>query len=167
MIDKEEPMPKSNTVTRRDFVLTVTASVGATIGAVIGLPAIAYLISPAIKIRKAEDWISLGPLENFPEGVPTPFSFVRVEENGWEKTANSYGGYVVRAGEEVTAFSNVCTHLSCRVTWKDASQDFECPCHDAKFDINGQVVAGPPPRPLDTYLTKIEDGNVFIFFQGA
>jgi len=160
-------MPKSHTVTRRDFVLTVTASIGATIGAVIGLPALAYIASPAVKVKKAEDWIPLGPLENFPEGVPTPFSFVRVEENGWEKTANSYGGYVVRTGEEATAFSNVCTHLSCRVAWKGDAQNFVCPCHDAKFDIQGQVVSGPPPRPLDSYQTKIEDGNLFIFYKGA
>jgi menaquinol-cytochrome c reductase iron-sulfur subunit len=160
-------MPKSHPVTRRDFVLTVTASIGATIGAVIGLPALAYIASPAFKVRKAEDWIPLGPLENFPEGVPTPFSFVRVEENGWEKTANSYGGYVVRTGEEATAFSNVCTHLSCRVTWKEGTLGFVCPCHDGIFDIQGEVVAGPPPRPLDTYQTKIEDGNVFIFYKGA
>jgi len=160
-------MPKSHPVTRRDFVLTVTASIGATIGAVIGLPALAYIVSPAVTVRKAEDWIPLGPLENFPEGMPTPFSFVRVEENGWEKTANSYGGYVVRTGEDVTAFSNVCTHLSCRVTWKEDTQGFACPCHDAIFDIQGQVVSGPPPRPLNSYQTKIEDGNLFIFYKGA
>jgi menaquinol-cytochrome c reductase iron-sulfur subunit len=163
----EEHLPKSHFVTRRDFVLTVTVSIGATIGAVIGLPAIAYIASPAIKVKKAADWIPLGPLENFPEGMPTPFSFVRVEENGWEKTANSYGGYVVRSGETATAFSNVCTHLSCRVTWKADSQDFVCPCHDGKFNIQGQVVSGPPPRPLDTYQTKIEDGNLFVYYKGA
>jgi Rieske Fe-S protein len=160
-------MPKSHTITRRDFVLTVTASIGATIGVVIGLPALAYIVSPAVKVANKEDWIPLGPLDNFPEGAPTPFSFVRVDENGWVKTANSYGGYVVRSGEEVTAFSNVCTHLSCRVSWKEDVQDFVCPCHDGRFNIQGQVVAGPPPRPLDTYQTKVEDGNLFIFYTGA
>jgi len=160
-------MPKSHTVTRRDFVGVVTMFIGSAIGAVIGLPAIAYLISPAIKVQKSEDWIPLGPLENIPEGVPTSFSFVRVVENGWERTGNSYGVYVVRNGENVTAFSNICTHLSCRVTWKEDVQDFVCPCHDAHFDIQGKVVSGPPPRPLDTYQAKLEDGNLFIFFKGA
>lgn len=158
-------MPKSHNVTRRDFVLTVTTFVGSAIGAVVGLPAIAYLISPAVKVQKSEDWIPLGPLENFPEGAPSTFSFVRVKENGWEKTSNSYGVYVIRNGENVTAFSNVCTHLSCRVTWKEEAQSFVCPCHDAHFDIQGKVTAGPPPRPLDTYQTKIEDGKLFIFFK--
>ena len=161
-------MPKSHPVTRRDFVLVVTTLIGSMIGAVVGLPALAYLVSPAVKVQKSEDWIPLGPLENFPAGSPTPFSFVRVKENGWEKTANSYGVYVVRgSGDTVTVLSNVCTHLSCRVTWKEDAQGYICPCHDANFDIQGKVTAGPPPRPLDTYQTKIEDGSVFIFFEGA
>jgi menaquinol-cytochrome c reductase iron-sulfur subunit len=158
-------MPKSHIVTRRDFVRVVTTLIGSAIGAVIGLPALAYLVSPAVKVQKSEDWIPLGPLENYPEGSPTPFSFVRVMENGWEKTSNSYLVYVVRSGENVTAFSNVCTHLSCRVTWKEDAQGFVCPCHDGHFNLQGQVTAGPPPRPLDTYQTKLENGNLFVFFK--
>ena len=154
-------------VSRRDFVSLVTAFVGSAIGALVGLPAIAYLISPALKEQKSEDWIPLGPLENYPEGVPTPFSFVRVKKNGWEKTANSYGGYVIRKGDNVIVFSNVCTQLSCRVTWKEAMGIFLCPCHDGHFDIQGKVTAGPPPRPLDAYQTKLENGNLFIYFKEA
>jgi Rieske Fe-S protein len=159
-------MPK-HTVSRRDFVSLVTAFVGSAIGALVGLPAIAYLISPALQEQISEDWIPLGPLENYPEGIPTLFSFVRVKENGWEKTSNSYGVYVIRKGENVTVFSNVCTHLSCRVTWKDNMGIFLCPCHDGHFDIQGKVTAGPPPRPLDAYQTKLEDGNLFIYFKEA
>jgi menaquinol-cytochrome c reductase iron-sulfur subunit len=161
-------MPKSRSISRREFVLGMTAWISAAIGAAIGLPAIAYLISPAVKVKKTTDWIPLGPLENYPEGSVIPFSFVRVQENGWEKTANSYGVYVVRGvGEDITVFSNVCTHLGCRVTWKEESKDFICPCHDGHFDQQGNVTAGPPPRPLDEYQTKIEDGNLFIYYKGA
>ena len=161
-------MDESNDLNRRQFVKVVLVSVATFMTAVIGLPAIAYLISPALKVQKSEDWIPLGPLENYPPGVPTPFSFVRVKENGWERTSNSYGVYVVRGeGDAVTVFSNVCTHLSCRVTWKEDGKSFACPCHDAKFDLQGEVTAGPPPRPLDTYGAKIEEGNLFIYFKGA
>lgn len=158
-------MPKSHEVNRRDFVKVVTAFIGSIIGAVIGLPAIGYLIGPAAKAKKSEAWIPLGPLENYPEGVPTLFNFVRTQVNGWEKTSNSYGVYVVREAEEVKAFSNVCTHLSCRVTWSEEKRGYLCPCHDAAFDINGQVTGGPPPRPLNVYQTKVEESNLFIFFQ--
>jgi len=161
-------MPKSHEVNRRDFVMVVTALIGSVIGAVIGLPAIGYLIAPAFQAKKSEAWIPLGPLANYPEGVPTLFSFVRSKVNGWDKTANSYGIYVIRGpGDQVKAFSNICTHLICRVTWKDEDKEFHCPCHSGVFNVDGQVVSGPPPRPMDTYQVKVENGNISIFFQGA
>lgn len=161
-------MPESHEVNRRDFVWIVTAFLGSVIGAVIGLPAIGYLIAPAAQAKKSEAWIPLGPLKNYPEGVPTLFSFVRSKVNGWEKTASSYGVYVIRGpGDQVKAFSNICTHLSCRVTWKDADKEFHCPCHNGIFSMDGKVVSGPPPRPMDTYPVKVENGNLSIHFQGG
>jgi Rieske Fe-S protein len=88
--------------------------------------------------------------------------------NGWERTVNSYGVFVIRKSDQaVTVLSNKCTHLSCRVNWIEADQHFFCPCHDAQFGIDGQVLGGPPPRPLDAYTgeaIKIEEGNLFIHF---
>ena len=65
------------------------------------------------------------------------------------------------------ALSNICTHLSCRVTWEDGRQEYVCPCHDAQFDIVGDVLSGPPPRPLDSYEIKVEEGDLFIHFVEA
>jgi len=158
-------MSDSKEVGRREFVKAVLALLSSIMGAVIGIPAISYLISPAVKVQKKEAWIPLGPLENYPIGQPTLFNFTRTTINGWERTVNSYGVFVVRYSEDqLKAFSNVCTHLSCRVNWKEDQQEYVCPCHDAQFDINGQVLSGPPPEPLHTYETKIEDGNLFIHF---
>ena len=156
-------MTKSPNLSRNDFVKFTVGAVGAVIGAVVGLPAIDYLISPALKIRKIDAWVQLGKLENYPIGVPTLFTFTRTIVNGWEKTVNSYGVYVLHKSEsEVVVFSNVCTHLACRVSWKEDAQEYICPCHDGRFNINGDVVKAPPPRPLDKYETKIEDGNLSI-----
>lgn len=158
-------MAEPNRLERRDFVKVVVATLGSIIGAVIALPAIGYLLSPALAVQKKEAWIPLGPLENYPIGVPTLFSFTRTTVNGWEKTVNSYGVYVVRLDEvNYTVLSNMCTHLSCRVTWNEEASEYICPCHDAHFDIEGQVTAGPPPAPLNEFETKVEDGNLFIFY---
>jgi Rieske Fe-S protein len=152
-------------VSRNNFVKTITVILGAVIGAVIGIPAIAYIITPAVTAQATNDWIPVGPLENYPVGVPTLFNFTRTIVNGWERTVNSYGVYILRgAMEEVKALSNMCTHLSCRVTWKEDEQIYFCPCHDGLFDLVGDVVSGPPPRPLDEYPTKVEDGTLYIFF---
>ena len=75
---------------------------------------------------------------------------------------------LVRTGErEVKAMSTVCTHLGCTVYWQKDNQEFYCPCHAGRFDKNGNVISGPPPKPLETYHTEIEDDNVFIYFKDA
>ncbi|MFC2026231.1 ubiquinol-cytochrome c reductase iron-sulfur subunit [Chloroflexota bacterium] len=156
-------MAKSPHLSRNDFVKGMVAVLGTIMGAVVGIPAIAYIISPAVKSQSVDAWVSLGPLENYPIGTPTLFSFTRSKINGWEKTVNSFGVYIFRETENTeVVYSNVCTHLSCRVTWEEGDQIYFCPCHDGIFDKDGKVVAGPPPRPMDRYETKIEDGILSI-----
>jgi Rieske Fe-S protein len=41
-------------------------------------------------------------------------------------------------------------------------KEFECPCHGAKFNQFGEVLAGPPPRPLDFYKLQIVAGNLVV-----
>lgn len=161
-------MDDTHNLNRRQFVKVALASIGTFITAVIGLPAVAYIIYPAMQTQESDAWIPLGPLENYPIGQPTLFNFTRTKINGWEKTVNSYGAYVVRYTEtDQKVFNNTCTHLSCRVNWRDEETDFHCPCHDGIFDIEGKVTDGPPPRSLDEYETKVEDGNLFIHFVEA
>ena len=159
-------MSESPHLDRRQFVNVVMAFLGTVMGAIIGLPAIGYLLSPATKVQKQEAWIPLGLLDGFPIGVPTLFSFTRSTINGWEKTVNSYGVFVVRfSADQVRVFSNICTHLSCRVNWNEERKSYLCPCHDAAFDIEGRVTGGPPPAPLVEYETKIEDGTLLCHFE--
>ena len=156
-------MPDSHHISRREFVTLTTAAAGALIGAVIGLPAIAYLLQPALRSTTTDAWIPLGKLDSFTIGLPTLFTFTRSTVNGWEKSTNSYGVLVLRKSQnDVVVYSNVCTHLSCRVNWNADKKQFICPCHDGRFSLEGQVVSGPPPRPLDQYATKVEDGALSI-----
>jgi menaquinol-cytochrome c reductase iron-sulfur subunit len=156
-------MAGTRNISRREFTRNAMLFVGAIIGSVIGIPAIGYLISPAVKASSSDAWIPLGALSNYPTGVPTSFSFTRSKVNGWEKTTNSFSVYVIHGeGDKVNVISNICTHLGCRVAWNNDAKEYLCPCHDARFALNGEVVSGPPPRPLDTYETKIENGNLFI-----
>lgn len=158
-------MSSSHHVTRRDFVRAVTAILGTVMGAVIGLPAIGYILAPALKTQTSDAWIPAGTAEDYPVGEPTLFSFTRSKVNGWEKTTNSFGVYILRRDSgDFLALSNICTHLSCRVSWKPEENDYACPCHAGYFDIDGDVISGPPPRPMDRYETKIEEGTLFIHY---
>lgn len=150
-------------INRRDFIKATAAIIGGLISAVIGIPSIAYLLSPSLRETGDDSRIDLGPLENYPIGVPTRFDFTRTRVNGWERTAVNYGLYVVRRYEgEVRVFSDICTHLGCRVTWHPDQEHYISPCHDGHFDVLGNVVSGPPPRPLDEFATEMENGNLFV-----
>jgi menaquinol-cytochrome c reductase iron-sulfur subunit len=161
-------MAGSRSISRRDFVKITTAVVGTMMGAVIGLPAIGYLIDPALKSTKADAWIPLGKIETFEIGKPALVSFTRSKVNGWEKTVTSHGVFVLRKSETDTlVLSNKCTHLGCQVNWKADKNEYVCPCHDAQLDINGKVLGGPPPRPLDRYSAdqlKVEKDMLYLHF---
>ena len=161
-------MPKTPHMSRKEFVGIVAAATGTAMGALIGIPTIGYLIAPAREGTSSDAWIPAGPVENYPVGIPILFNFNRTKVNGWEKTVNSYGVYIIQQPDgSFLALSNTCTHLSCRVNWEVAKEAYICPCHDAYFDINGQIVSGPQPRPLDPYETKVEENNLFIHFTGS
>ena len=147
---------------RKSFVKIVTAALGSMMAAIVGLPMIQYFISPALTKPTGDDWISLGSLENYPLDIPTLFNFTMTRVNGWERSSQSYGAFVLRQSGEIIVFSDVCTHLSCRVGWNTDNQEFYCPCHAASFDKFGEVISGPPPRPMDRYETRLEGDQLFI-----
>lgn len=152
-----------NELGRRDFIKATAVTIGGLIGALIGIPSVVYLLSPSLQAQEATDLIDLGPLENYLVGIPTRVDFTLTKVNGWERTATNYGLYVVRKSEsEVRVFSDICTHLGCRVTWHSDQEHYISPCHDGHFDILGKNISGPPPRPLDEFITKIENGNLSV-----
>lgn len=70
---------------------------------------------------------------------------------------------LVDTNEGLKAISTTCTHLGCKVYWEPENNRFFCPCHNGVFDVNGNVVAGPPPRPLEQYAVDVdENDNVFV-----
>jgi len=53
--------------------------------------------------------------------------------------------------DDVRAFSALCTHVDCTVQYRSDRGDIFCNCHNGVYDLNGQNVSGPPPRPLEAY----------------
>ncbi len=70
--------------------------------------------------------------------------------------------FVIRLESGYRVYSGVCTHLGCIVRWEEDKQRFYCPCHKGIFDKDGNVVSGPPPRPLDQFEVKVENKLVYI-----
>ncbi len=70
---------------------------------------------------------------------------------------------LIRLSEnELVAYGQKCTHLSCAVYWEPGEGKIACPCHQGFFDArDGHVLAGPPPRPLPRIPLKIVDGRIY------
>ena len=65
-------------------------------------------------------------------------------------------GLLVRTPEgDVRALSAVCTHLSCTVQYKADTSEIWCACHNGVYDLGGNVVSGPPPRPLEEFKVNL------------
>lgn len=69
---------------------------------------------------------------------------------------------VSRQNGELIAFSAVCTHLGCTVSYQPQDEILRCPCHGGEYDIDGSVIDGPPPKPLPKLNVKIEDGKIML-----
>lgn len=122
----------------------------------------AGLLSPIFRRRPGEGpLVELGPLDQFPENLPAARRIeVRLQDD-WDERWRQRRLYVLRAGASVTVFSPVCTHLGCQVEWESRDGRFHCPCHGGQFDAGGDVVAGPPPRPLQRIPAQIRGNRVF------
>jgi cytochrome b6-f complex iron-sulfur subunit len=68
---------------------------------------------------------------------------------------------VIREANKVAAVSAVCTHMSCVVKYRGGGV-ISCPCHAAAFDLNGNVMGGPAPRPLPSYPVRIEGQKIVV-----
>jgi len=76
-----------------------------------------------------------------------------------DELAPGEGALVAHDGDTVAAFregdgtvhavSPVCTHMYCHVSWNDAEQSWDCPCHGSRFAPDGTVLQGPAVKPLE------------------
>jgi menaquinol-cytochrome c reductase iron-sulfur subunit len=148
--------------TRRNFQLVVLNLLGALIGAALVLPTLVYLLIPP-KSRKSGDWIDAGDISTVTPDAPVELSFQKTRLDGWRLVTEKKTAWVVKeANNKIVAFGPACTHLGCAYHWESGSKQFVCPCHNSFFSLDGKVTAGPAPRPLDQYVTKIENNRLQV-----
>lgn len=152
-------------ISRRGFFETVIAAVAGIIGLSLSIPLAGYAILPALKRRKPE-WVDLGSVEQLKPGEPKQIEFLATRMDGWLKTTVTQWVWAVRHNEgEITVYSPICTHLGCGYHWDPGEGNFACPCHGSVFSVDGKVLAGPAPRPLDTLPVKIEGGRLLVIYE--
>jgi Rieske Fe-S protein len=62
----------------------------------------------------------------------------------------------------LVALSAVCTHLTCTVRYDGDTGTLFCPCHNGRFDLSGNVLSGPPPRPLETFKVDVSGTDIIV-----
>jgi cytochrome b6-f complex iron-sulfur subunit len=134
-------------ISRRRLIIYAWIVAGAIVACELAGGVLAFLW-PRRRRGKEENIFVAGKVSDFKIGAVVPFRK--------EKT------FVARLEGGFLAISSICTHLHCIVNWNELTKRFECPCHGAKFNEEGEVLAGPPPRPLDLHKLEIAAGNVVI-----
>jgi menaquinol-cytochrome c reductase iron-sulfur subunit len=160
----DDPSPS-----RRSFLGYVVAAISSFLAISLGVPILGYVTSPLGIKPKQGVWVRLGRVDDFAKREPQIVQFTLTRQDGWVEVKEARTCWVVPTSEDrLLAFNGRCTHLGCAYRWQTQGEQasrFFCPCHDGIYDREGQVLDGPPPRPLDRLETKTENDELLVFYQ--
>jgi nitrite reductase/ring-hydroxylating ferredoxin subunit len=137
---------------RRRFLCGMLGGGAAALGAGVGVPMLAYVGN--LQEEPPPDWIELTAADY--ELAPGDSRIVM------------YGRIpallIKTPGAETVlkVFVAVCTHFDCTVSYEAEQNRIFCACHDGYYDVDGQVLAGPPPRPLREFYHRFRDDKLII-----
>jgi Rieske Fe-S protein len=130
-----------------DFLLATSA--GATLVAI--LYPIFRFMSPPKTVEAAQHSVSAGKLSEIPVNSGKIFKF-----------GNKPGILIRTPSGELKAYSAVCTHLECIVQYSADKKQIWCACHNGQYNLNGQNIGGPPPRPLEEYVVNTHGDEIIV-----
>ncbi len=140
----------SKILSRREFI---NSFMGASILASLGLFFSYFLrfLFPPVRHKNYRK-LYVTQKENLPEG-----SSLKI------KDLKGQSVNIINTGREFIALSTKCSHLGCKVVWKNQEKKFFCPCHDGYFNADGSVLSGPPPASLPSYKIEVVNDSIFIY----
>ena len=72
------------------------------------------------------------------------------------------------SGGELHALDAKCTHEGCTVRYEPGQALIWCACHNGRFDLEGRVLGGPPPRPLSRHrIQRNAKGDIVVAVANA
>ncbi len=149
-------------ISRRRFLGYVVSVISGVVGAAIATPLIGYFLSPAWRKGKTQ-LIPIANTSDIPVGEPTFVTYEERIRDGWYVSTLSKGAWILnKNNQEFIVFDPRCTHLNCPYYWDKEKKIFQCPCHNGQFDIDGNVIGGPPPRPLDRLPITIDKDTILV-----
>jgi len=160
---KEAQNQPHNCQSRRSFLFKAGIALNGIAATLLGVPIIGYALSGFSNRRQMRSWVSLGPLDQFPEGETRLAVYRNPFTRPWDGDTAQIPCWVRRIeGDKFQVFAINCSHLGCPVRWFPGSRLFMCPCHGGAFYEDGSHASGPPPRGLFEYQHKVENGNLIV-----
>lgn len=146
--------PPEGQYTRRDTLVLLgwawlAAAIGGWLAAALRFmfPNILYEPNPTFKAGRPKDF----PLDS--NGKAVLYTNWQAEKRVW----------IASTVDGLYAFEARCTHLGCTPRWIVERDRFECPCHGSNFNIEGDVIAGPAPKPLYRLgISVTQDGQLLV-----
>lgn len=133
---------------RRNFLRLVLTVLGSVSFASFAYPLVRFLAPPAGEVSAKRLLIAKAEI---PVGMSKNVVF------------NNKPAIVINSpGKGFIALSKVCTHLGCLVDYDRDSGRLLCPCHAGTYDLEGNVLSGPPPRALPKLPLRIEGDHLAI-----
>ncbi|HUE82938.1 MAG TPA: Rieske (2Fe-2S) protein [Pyrinomonadaceae bacterium] len=147
---KESSRPRPEDPNRRRFLdYLLGTTVVATLGAIL-YPIFRFMSPPQI-VEAMQNSATAGTLKDLPPNSGKIFKF-----------GNQPGLIIRTPSGELKAFSATCTHLDCIVQYRSDTKQIWCACHNGQYNLNGDNIGGPPPRPLEAYIVNTRGDEIIV-----
>lgn len=146
---------------RRRLLGWMVGIINAVIAAVVLAPTLGLITAPLRDRKRKGRWVPV--MEDDLAMGETREATVELEvKDGYRMTTRRYVVYIHRNRNGLLCFDPACTHLGCRIRFQADKDRYFCPCHGGVFDAEGNVVSGPPPKPLKQHQVKSEGGKIYV-----
>ena len=168
---EENEATEDNQGERRGFIKFLCIVIGGIVSAVPFGAGIWAYINPLTREKgvDGDGFLKITSLDAIPDdGTPAKFSVIADKEDAWNKFKNISVGaiYLRKEAGKVKALHTVCPHLGCFIDYRSSKSDFFCPCHNSNFKLDGSIVSGVSPRPMDPLKIEIRNKvEVWVKFQ--
>ena len=146
---------------RRRVLVRIIVAVQSAIGAALAYVLGSTVLAPGFAAHIPR-WLEAASLDGLDDGGPTPVTLRIARQDGYRQVVDRRVVYLSRDASGVRVLDSTCTHLGCRTRYDREARLFLCPCHGGAYDVDGHVVAGPPPAPLRRLNARVEDGRIFV-----
>jgi Rieske Fe-S protein len=158
-------MNDDTTISRRGLFMKLGILFNGLVATALAVPIGRFLLSSITRGRANGylDWVSLGPISEFPEGETRLATFRNPLVMPTDGKTVDTACWVRRVeGDKFQVFAVNCAHLGCPVRWFPQSGLFLCPCHGGAYYRDGSRASGPPERGLFEYPYKVQNGLITI-----